>query len=239
MRPIGQPRSTHIVEKTENDKWPQTIIFDHWFSHDDILISSLARESRLVVVIFGLNEETNENDDNSKNLTYKQEEIGWASIQFFNYEGMLAQGSWLLSVWPKVSELDHMYGPAPPSGTYTAIDHPMVGLEIAGPENCQFPKVSHELFQNIAHGDFSSLDAQTQQQLLDCCEQDMLYKVPQDIREVLWDKRHYLYNIPEALPKVLLAAHSWAYTNLPDLHGMLSKWKPMVPVQALQLLLPV
>lgn len=61
---------------------------------------------------------------------------------------------------------------------------------------------------------------------------------PIDEREILWEKRHYLHNRPEALPKVLLAAHSWDWACLPDLHASLRVWSSLPPVQALQLLLP-
>ncbi|KAJ8914580.1 hypothetical protein NQ315_017285, partial [Exocentrus adspersus] len=61
---------------------------------------------------------------------------------------------------------------------------------------------------SVIKGDFSSLDNETQQLLVDACEQDMLYKYPPEIREILWEKRHYLYHLPCALPKVLLAAHT-------------------------------
>jgi phosphatidylinositol-4-phosphate 3-kinase len=57
-------------------------------------------------------------------------------------------------------------------------------------------------------------------------------------REVLWEKRHYLFHMPQALPKVLLAAHSWDWACLDDLHTMLHMWSPMQPVSAMQLLLP-
>jgi phosphatidylinositol-4-phosphate 3-kinase len=57
-------------------------------------------------------------------------------------------------------------------------------------------------------------------------------------REVLWEKRHYLFHMPQALPKVLLAAHSWDWACLDDLHTMLHMWSPMEPVSAMQLLLP-
>lgn len=43
---------------------------------------------------------------------------------------------------------------------------------------------------------------------------------------------------PQALPKVLLAAHSWDYACLSDLHAMLHTWQPLDAVSALQLLLP-
>jgi len=57
-------------------------------------------------------------------------------------------------------------------------------------------------------------------------------------REVLWEKRHYLFHMPQALPKVLLAAHSWDWACLDDLHTILHMWSPMEPVSAMQLLLP-
>lgn len=58
------------------------------------------------------------------------------------------------------------------------------------------------------------------------------------MREVLWEKRHYLYHLPAALPKVLLAAHSWDWASLGNLHAMLHNWTSLPPLQALQLLLP-
>lgn len=45
--------------------------------------------------------------------------------------------------------------------------------------------------------------------------------------------------MPKALPKVLLAANSWEYVCLADLHGLLSAWKKLEPRQTLELLLPV
>ena len=48
---------------------------------------------------------------------------------------------------------------------------------------------------------------------------------PAQDREVLWEKRYYLKEIPGALPKVLLAAHSWDYACLPALYGLIQQWK--------------
>ena len=55
---------------------------------------------------------------------------------------------------------------------------------------------------------------------------------------MLWDRRHYLYEEPAALPRVLLAAHSWEWACLPDLHAMVAGWSQLPPVDAIQLLLP-
>lgn len=53
----------------------------------DICVCSLAKEARLVLVIYGRTLEAPEKDDKDAAPQYKQEEIGWASVQFFSYEG--------------------------------------------------------------------------------------------------------------------------------------------------------
>jgi len=47
-----------------------------------------------------------------------------------------------------------------------------------------------------------------------------------------------LYKKPEALPRVLQAAHSWDWSNLAELYTMVKDWAPLTPLQALELLLP-
>ncbi|KAJ8958339.1 hypothetical protein NQ318_017485 [Aromia moschata] len=237
---IGRALFSQPSKKTERDQlWPSRIVLEF----EDVPINSLARESRLVLQVFGKSLANSDSEDakNSSAPVYREEEIGWAAVQFFNYEGIMSQGSILLSIWPKDSNYinDHIYGPAPAMGTHPEPDHCMIGIEIVTPTKIQFPTVSPELYSNVIKGDFSSLDNETQQLLIDACEQDMLYKFPPEIREILWEKRHYLYHLPQALPKVLLAAHSWAYVQLPDLHGMLHTWARLKPIQALELLLPV
>ncbi|XP_076252250.1 phosphatidylinositol-4-phosphate 3-kinase catalytic subunit Pi3K68D isoform X2 [Rhynchophorus ferrugineus] len=243
-RKIGRPMFTQACMKSDRDQmWPSRIIFDTWLEFQDMPISGLARESRLVLQIFGRTQEHQENEDskNSNAPLFKQEELGWAAIQFFDYEGLMLPGGSLLSIWPKESNHinEHMYGPAPAMGSHPQIDHPMIGIEIIIPSKVQFPKVDSNLFKDLSQFDFGSLDNETQELLSDSCEQDMLYKLPSDVREILWEKRLYLHHMPKALPKVLLAANSWEYMCLADLHGLLRAWKKLEPRQALELLLPV
>ncbi len=75
---------------------------------------------------------------------------------------------------------------------------------------------------------------------MDSCDLDLLTFNQQrpEKRERLWEKRYYLRNIPGALPKVLLAAHSWEYACLPSLCGLLHSWKRPQPMDILQLFLP-
>lgn len=60
----------------------------------------------------------------------------------------------------------------------------------------------------------------------------------EDERALLWDYRHYLTSIPSALPKFLLSIPSWSVLNLKHIYELISSWKPLDAVDAIQLLLP-
>lgn len=57
---------------------------------EDVPINNLARESRLVLQVFGKTLAASDSDEvknsNSSEPVYKEVEIGWAAVQFFNYE---------------------------------------------------------------------------------------------------------------------------------------------------------
>lgn len=58
---------------------------------EDVPINSLARESRLVLQVYGRSLAASDSEEakdskSSHEPVYKEEEIGWAAVQFFNYE---------------------------------------------------------------------------------------------------------------------------------------------------------
>lgn len=100
----------------------------------------------------------------------------------------MTQGSLLLSIWPKEESNanEHVYGPAPPLTTHPRLDSPMIGIEIVAPIKVQFPSIPTDLYNAVKKCDFDSLDNETRQLLEDACDQDMLYKFPPEIREVIY-----------------------------------------------------
>lgn len=111
----------------------------------------------------------------------------------------MTQGNMLLSLWP--ADRNRRVGPAPSPGTQPVVGHPVLSVElVVGNERVEFPVPPRAA--PTAPGDFSSLDLNTQHQLLELVGQDPLQNPPADLREVLWEKRHYLYHLPAALPKV-------------------------------------
>uniref|UniRef100_A0A1S4H5J3 Phosphatidylinositol-4-phosphate 3-kinase n=1 Tax=Anopheles gambiae TaxID=7165 RepID=A0A1S4H5J3_ANOGA len=225
-------------------------------------VCTLPREARLVVVLYGCVREPVDgggtsdgggasggsgggasggaapgvNDPGGSEGRMTKVELGWSSLQFFDFERKMVQGSYLLPMWPPTT--DKFFGPAPSKGTYPiGGSFPILSIEIPSYGGAVvFPEPIRNL-PPVVQLDFASLDRNLQQELIDTAEQgyspDKLEK-----REVLWEKRHYLHRFPHALPKILHAAHSWDYACLSDLHALIKSWTALSPVQALELLLP-
>ncbi|XP_020281887.1 phosphatidylinositol 4-phosphate 3-kinase C2 domain-containing subunit beta isoform X1 [Pseudomyrmex gracilis] len=241
-RPVGHTVVSEPMTVSSN-LYPR-ILFNSWLEFHGTSVCQLPREARLVLVLYGRTLQPAEHESNSSSENAMQkEELGWGAIQFFNYDGVMSQGSFFLSLWPAIA--DKRLGPAPAPGIHPRGDtHPIIGLEL--PDyggKVLFPTESRDYDMELRDYDmdsldFSSLDQYTQELLIDITQQDTFSRPPIEEREILWEKRHYLHDRPEALPKVLLAAHSWDWACLPDLHASLRVWCPLPPVQALQLLLP-
>ena len=98
-----------------------------------------------------------------------------------------------------------MVAPAPDPGSHPGGSRcPLVSLtlpELGGP--VRFPEV--ELLPGNPSLELGQLDRNSQQQLRDYCEQDILsfHRRPTQDKEVLWEKRDYLVGVAGALPKVV------------------------------------
>ncbi|XP_043267002.1 phosphatidylinositol 4-phosphate 3-kinase C2 domain-containing subunit beta isoform X2 [Venturia canescens] len=234
-RPVGNPVLSDPMTVSSN--FHPRILFNTWLEFRGVSVCQVPREARLVLVIYGRTLQPSEHEANSSSEgSMQKEELGWGAIQFFDYDGVMSQGSFFLSLWPAIA--DKRLGPAPAPGIHPHGDvNPIIGIEL--PDyggRVVFPKELRD--HDVESLDINSLDQNTKELLIDITQQDTFSRPPIDEREILWEKRHYLHNRPEALPKVLLAAHSWDWACLPDLHASLRIWSPLPPVQALQLLLP-
>ncbi|KAJ1529587.1 hypothetical protein ONE63_006357 [Megalurothrips usitatus] len=240
-RPIGHTALTRPM--AVQNSFYKRVLFDFWLNFDSLSVNMLPRESRLVLVLYGRSlaksADNNDHDSHDTSQQMSEVELGWASLQFFNYDGVLTQGNFLLSLWP--ANADKRLGPAPLPGSHPHSDvHPVLGVEL--PDyggTVMFPSAnSGGSVANAPTYDFGSLDSNTQNQLMDIIDQDTFTRPLPEDREVLWEKRHYLHHKPEALAKVILAAHDWDHCSAFQIHALLHSWTPMEPVQALQLLLP-
>lgn len=98
------------------------------------------------------------------------------------FDRRMAQGSMLLSLWPPAA--NRWIGPAPCPGTHPLSDHPVLGIELMVSHPCvMFPSAPRPTSPEVK-GDFSSLDVNTQHQLLEIIEQYTLSNPPVEVREV-------------------------------------------------------
>ncbi|XP_017863725.1 PREDICTED: phosphatidylinositol 4-phosphate 3-kinase C2 domain-containing subunit alpha [Drosophila arizonae] len=235
-RLLSNPNVLSCSNDTSGGLFPR-LNFSAWLTFEQHQICTLPREARLTFVLYG-KQTASENEPNAEPNGERRQvttELGWCSIQLFDFKRTMICGPYLLSVWPPTT--DKMLGPAPARGCHPhpdfcpvlSIEVPSYGGRIEFPEHQEIPKPA-------PHYDFASLDANLQEELLNTAE--LGYSGATERREVFWEKRLYLQNYPNALPKVLHAAHSWDYANLIDLHSLLHSWAPLSPLQALELLLP-
>lgn len=93
--------------------------FDSWLRFDNILVSTLPREARLIFVLYGCVKEPNDQDPNNKSQVQEKVtkvELGWTAVQFFDFERRMIDGDLLLPLWPPTP--DKYFCPAPAKGTH-------------------------------------------------------------------------------------------------------------------------
>lgn len=209
------------------------ILFDEWLQFETIPMCMLPREVRLQFKLLGMRTDQSDSKTQESHQQIKTV-LGWCGIYLFNYQHELVQGSYLLGLWP-----DEVPKGSGPSLSNENIHCPLLQLNF--PDfGCKvnFPVVIQNEFSSSNKRNFEALDISIQSQLMEIIEHDPLVSLTTEEKEIIWEKRHYLYDIPRALPKVLLSAHGWDWACLSDIYGLLQEWKPLPPIEALMLLLP-
>ncbi|KAI5637162.1 phosphatidylinositol 3- and 4-kinase domain-containing protein [Phthorimaea operculella] len=223
------------------------IIFDTWLNLEDLPINTLPRESRLVITLYGRTQrpddlhqnETSEEREENADVQFEQQELGWAAIQMFDYDGMLASGHYILPLWPPCC--DRRIGPAPHPMNSPPNPHPLVNIEIPLYTHTGVKWTETEEIKEVSREElpaFDSLDGHLQAQLLHLIEQGAYQRMPTECREVMWEKRQYLVQLPGALPLVLLAATNWYGEQRAQLVSLVKVWEKPSPLNAMHLLLP-
>ncbi|XP_040564989.1 phosphatidylinositol 4-phosphate 3-kinase C2 domain-containing subunit alpha isoform X1 [Lepeophtheirus salmonis] len=221
----GTNRMTNPIKipfKERSEGFYECVFFDSWL--DLYEVCSLPRESRLVFNIVGID---------SGNV----HELGWTSLQLFDHEHFLAQGSFVLLIWS--NDFEKELGPSPDAGSHPNADLcPLLSVELPEISPAKYPHVEPK---NVVSGSLKNLDQNTRDVLNEMCESDMedFYELGPTQKSYLWERRRYLTEIPSALHKILLSCPLWNNYNLKEIYGLLKIWKPPEnPIEALVLLHP-
>lgn len=169
------------------------------------------------------------------------QELGVGSMCLFDYKQVLADGQYLIPLWINTSDFNIesdtkllntiCYEKTNPiiHITFPETDYEIRFPAVVWDQTSDVPKLSRNM---------NTLDSATQTELFQILNRNPLERMSCGDREQLWDRRYYLYDCAEALPKVLLASHSWEWSALADIYAMVQHWSPLTPIDSMQLLLP-
>ncbi|CAG0893611.1 unnamed protein product [Cyprideis torosa] len=240
--------SVRTLPRSPKKSFRLRVPVDEWVMFPSLPVCALPRDARLVLTLSGVPQtevmaDSSMASDISQVVPPPPVELGWTALQLFNVDGQMTDGSYVLHLWPL--ESDKRLGPAPslfsrpiwPDVTGGMVPKIVVLLPDLG-GRIFFPEISPSEIPEPRQEDFEELDVGTQQKLLDVVDSDIFSPITPELQDVVWDKRRYLYKIPNALPRVLLAAHAWDFASLAEMDALMKSWAEMDPMEALQLLLP-
>ncbi|XP_038054039.1 phosphatidylinositol 4-phosphate 3-kinase C2 domain-containing subunit beta-like isoform X2 [Patiria miniata] len=215
------------------DTWPARInnsFFDKLAWNQElelpVPVSQLPREARLIFTLSGHDNSSADARNVDKTI------LGWVAISIFNFQGELQTGSHLLGLWADSS--------VNPIGTCSSnlLTQTSIILQINFEDTkhrCLFPAI--QALEGKVYG-FDMLEPHNQHRIKEILDKDALSSLSSDDAKFLWSKRHYLHDNASALPRILEVAPSWDWACLADIYPLLKNWKPVKPVQTLQLLHP-
>uniref|UniRef100_A0A915KEW3 Uncharacterized protein n=1 Tax=Romanomermis culicivorax TaxID=13658 RepID=A0A915KEW3_ROMCU len=205
------------------------------------------------------NGQSSQSEPHIRSITEIQ--LCWTTVPLFDVSSFLVQGSYFLSTSNKSTV--EPYGPHPclsESNKYLPVflvQFPSFDL------NYHFPQIHVQSLPNddataensfTSAKPFDSLDIDQQQLLEDIIRHgSSVYDFSEitfscfhvdsttldiDDKELLWEKRFYLAEKPEAFHLVLRSSMSWDWAFLTNIYALIPLWKALTAGQALGLLMP-
>ncbi|UYV78900.1 PIK3C2A [Cordylochernes scorpioides] len=224
---------THQIKPNFKKSFFQRIEVRQMLQFEALPLCVLPREARLFITLYGFSSQAS-GDSKPSDSGPSCVELGWCGLQMFNYQHELVQGGYALGLWP--TDMSKESGPFLSNfGSYTTFI--FVSFNEYG-RKIKFPKVMYNEFSSKHKRKFDTLDPVLQSSLKELIENEPLQSLNVDEKELIWSNRHYLYEIPRALPKVLQAAHGWGWACLADIYSLLREWSCLSGGEAIALLSP-
>ncbi|CAI5454702.1 unnamed protein product [Caenorhabditis angaria] len=217
--------SNRSPKKVQIDSFFPKIPLDLYAKLKRLKLCMYPRETRIIVSISGTSKV--DNVETTQILAY-------CSVPLFDENSALRQGPYFLPLTILKKNLLKPFGPYP---YIKDARDPILTMSLkVWDTDIYFPKVSVDM-QCIPQ-DFSMLDLETQEYLLELIERQDPSNLEYDDQELIWQKRLYMTNQPEALPLVLSSLTDWSFVFLAQVYQILEVWAPLRPEIAMQLLLP-
>ncbi|KAI1903926.1 hypothetical protein AGOR_G00000440 [Albula goreensis] len=206
-------------------KWDELI-------HFPMGVALLPLEAMLSLTLYGILNQSASGSPDSNKQRRGPELLGRVSMPLFDFRGVLARGSKLLSLWSTPSStLAGTVGRKWHQGerTILQVDFPSPAMDVqyVGPQSAGCPDPQQAL---------EPLEPELQARLEQLCGRASTFGLTRADRLLLWDKRQYCRAQVHSLPKVLTSAPCWDSHSMAEIHTLLHHWPALSPVSALELL---
>ncbi|KAI3375154.1 hypothetical protein L3Q82_021675, partial [Scortum barcoo] len=181
--------------------------------------------------------------------------LAWGNINLFDYTHTLVAGKMALNLWPVPHGLEDLLNPIGVTGSNPNKETPCLELEFDH-FSCpvKYPdmtiiedhanwNISRELGFNYCHTGLSNrlardnpLTDSDNDQLRQVCNRDPLSEITEQEKDFLWRHRQDCVNMPEILPKILLAVKWNSRDEIAQMYCLLKDWPAIKPEQAMELL---
>uniref|UniRef100_A0A3Q4GAG1 phosphatidylinositol-4,5-bisphosphate 3-kinase n=1 Tax=Neolamprologus brichardi TaxID=32507 RepID=A0A3Q4GAG1_NEOBR len=190
-------------------------LWNEWLTYD-MYIPEVPRAARLCLSICSVKGRKGAKEEHCP--------LAWGNINLFDYTHTLVAGKMALNLWPVPHGLEDLLNPIGVTGSNPNKETPCLELEFDHYSSpVKFPdmstiedhanwNISRELGFNYCHTGLSNRLARDNpltdgdnEQLRQVCNRDPLSEITEQEKDFLWRHRHDCINMPEILPKILLA----------------------------------
>ncbi|GMR62071.1 hypothetical protein PMAYCL1PPCAC_32266, partial [Pristionchus mayeri] len=204
----------------------------------DRMLCTTPREGKFFFSVWGIPLAVATSDSQPTDET--PEHLGSAALPLFDHNRILRRGQFFLPLRADMDGITEPWGGMPIIGTG---QDPVLAVTLpVGDDVIKFPEVEADEEENRARHEssryaFEALSQSEQELLMDLLENQHI-ELSQDDKELLWQRRHYLTDYPEALALILESVGDWSVAFLPSIYECLDAWAELPPIMALTLLLP-
>uniref|UniRef100_A0A8C4DE60 Phosphatidylinositol 4,5-bisphosphate 3-kinase catalytic subunit alpha isoform n=1 Tax=Dicentrarchus labrax TaxID=13489 RepID=A0A8C4DE60_DICLA len=223
-----------------NPRW------NEWLNYD-MYIPDIPRAARLCLSICSVKGRKGAKEEHCP--------LAWGNINLFDYTHTLVAGKMALNLWPVPHGLEDLLNPIGVTGSNPNKETPCLELEFDH-FSCpvKYPdmtiiedhanwNISRELGFNYCHTGLSNrlardnpLTDTDNEQLRQVCNRDPLSEITEQEKDFVWRHRQACVNMPEILPKILLAVKWNSRDEIAQMYCLLKDWPAIKPEQAMELL---
>ncbi|XP_063057894.1 phosphatidylinositol 4,5-bisphosphate 3-kinase catalytic subunit alpha isoform isoform X1 [Engraulis encrasicolus] len=223
-----------------NPRW------NEWLQYD-MYIPDIPRAARLCLSICSVKGRKGAKEEHCP--------LAWGNVNLFDYTDTLVSGKMALNLWPVPHGLEDLLNPIGVTGSNPNKETPCLELEFdyfSSP--VKFPDmttvedhanwiISREMGYNYCQTGQSSRLARDHamtesdiEQLRHLCNRDPLSEITEQEKDFLWRHRQYCTNMPEILPKIMIAVKWNSRDEVAQMYCLLKEWPAIKPEQAMELL---